>query len=68
MCRSPPGVNGLSLQNSGELSPLAFHSATLCAQISSLAMPGSMPPAAHLCQTGSVQRIRNLGSGPYLAF
>jgi len=33
MYRSPPGVKSLPSQNAGELSPLAFHSATRFAQV-----------------------------------
>ena len=34
MCRSPPGVKSFPSQNAGELSPLAFHSATRFAHVS----------------------------------
>ena len=56
-------MKGLSLQKSDELSPLAFHSATRSAQISSLVMRGSVHRHPQRDQPWSVQRIPGLIHG-----
>ena len=58
MCRSPPALKGFPSQNAGELNPLAFHSVTRLAHVSSSAMPNSLRRPPHAEQTVSMQRIR----------